>query len=149
MSNLVIPGEFYTINGVSKDGLNGKPELIEPAMYVHDETLSEGKFNVFAAIWEHGMLMRVKLPYDKFDIKGITVYPSDFLETKVLCFPKKQRAPSVQSFIDAAYELIRVRGPHVRTLENDAYEAAGCFGVHNITPARLRLIIDRCKRKEV
>ena len=143
---LLIPGEFYAVKGIIQ-GESRDIQTIEPTMYVHDERIQAASYHVFAGIWEHGTLMRVKVPFNSFNVERALVTCNSPIETRILCFPKEERAPSVQRFVDRAYELIRVKGPHVKTFENDAYEAAGCFGVHKIAQSRLRLIIDYCKRK--
>ena len=141
---LLIPGEFYSVRGIIFDDSERKIRTIEPTMYVHDETIQLANWHVFAGIWEHGTLMRVKIPLNKFTLEGNLVKSSELIDTKILCLPEKERAPSVQKFVDEAYRLIREKGPHPRTFENDAYEAAGWFGVHYIAQGRLKLIIDCC-----
>jgi len=147
-TSLLKPGGFYSVRGKERGSGPGFPESIRPTMYVRDERVGGVNWNVFAAIWQNGCLMRVKVPTDGAIIRNSQVelpVGHHFLETTVICLPRSERAKSVETFIQDAYRLIR-KGPNASSFETDAYELAGVFGLPD-ERARLKLIIDHYKRR--
>jgi len=144
---VLIPGEFYAVSGMERTwNSGGKMMRFYPAMYVRDEKFTRdwGTWHVFAVLDNQNCLTRVRVLVDNISIeRGFEVKSKGDLVTRSIMYSKFQRESLgehlVNQFIHDAYELIRVRGPHVTTLEKDARDLASC----DDEKARLRIIIDR------
>ena len=137
------PGKYYVLVGKER----GMDLVIDPALYVRDEKIDEGKWHVFAAADKQGLLLRARIPIGYFSPSsdGKTIHSRGMLETRAICSDRKDdmRAKDVSSFIDDTYNLIRYRGAYdfehaVRELIRDP----------NDSRVRLKLVIDLAYKRD-
>src|SRR3989338_7366981 len=87
-------GHFYDISG-RMDGISGERHH---AMYVADE----GNMHVFASATDKGILMRVKVHEgDINSVNGPDIEVNSG-QTRIIVFPRPERAESVNRFVDRA-----------------------------------------------
>ena len=129
-------GHFYDISG-RMDGISGERHH---AMYVADE----GNMHVFASATDKGILMRVKVHEgDINSVNGPDIEVNSG-QTRIIVFPRPERAESVNRFVDRAYGLAGVDGPNAHTLQEDVYAMMDKTGMEHES-ARLRTIIQSYK----
>ncbi len=138
----LVPGNFYTVVPCEEDPIKNTflRNGIHPSLYARQEYLEGRDWHVFAALWPGPILSRVRFPtQEPFKISYDRVFPSTRLTQKLIINPREERAPSVNTFIDEAYRLVR-SGISGRTLKQDAYDLAERGYAEE---ARLRIVIQQ------